>query len=614
MTKLRNLGQAFGKGGAWERRLLLWLVVVAIGSIAVVSAAYYFDEYTESAAFCGAICHANYPEYVAHKVSDHADVECGTCHIGPGLLPKVSAKIYGVGELVATLTNSFDRPIELPVERMRPASVTCEQCHSPQRYYEDRVHAVSQFAQDEDNSKTQTLLVLRTGGETTPGAEFLGIHWHADNPVYFVSRDPENQEIPWVATLKNGELVEYQVQSDPLTSEELAAAERQEMDCMDCHNRATHEFRNPEERVDEALAMRSMDRSLPYLKREAMKLLLASYSTQEEAVKSMEELSEFYRSEYPTVYSTRQQSVDQAVEVLQQIYTQTTFPSMNLTWETYPDNLGHTDSPGCFRCHDGGHVSADGDTIPLGCSTCHSIPVVATPGEEPDFSLLFDFARRLDQKPDSHMEGDFIWDHRILANDSCAACHGSIQYGTDNSSFCANGACHGGEWPEAASGAQFKHPIELTNQHAEAPCYKCHGSVAQPSLEKCAECHAPATEPHFGDDCSLCHSPVGWAESAAALAGNAPSAPHRLENAPNCLLCHGEERQWPMPATHEAIPVESCVLCHSSARLANVPPIPHSLEARDDCVACHGEGGIVPMPEAHAGRTSESCLLCHETQ
>jgi hypothetical protein len=277
--------------------------------------------------------------------------------------------------LVRHLTNTYARPIELPVERMKPASVICEQCHSPEVFHEDRIRSVSYFADDEANTEAQTYLELRIGADETQGKQ--GVHWHAENQVFYAALDPELEEIPWVGVMKNGELVEYKAKDSSLTADELAGLTRREMDCMDCHNRVGHDYVKPEQSVDEALATGALDRSLPFIKREAMELLSASYPSRAEAFRAIAGLEDFYRSEYPEVFAARELSVEQAVAELQIIYSYSTFPAMNVTWQVYPDNSGHTDFPGCFRCHDGSHLNDQQEAIPLYCDTCHSLPVTA---------------------------------------------------------------------------------------------------------------------------------------------------------------------------------------------------------------------------------------------
>ena len=613
MGILRNLGQRSGaRRRPWERRLLLGVVGVVIIAVVAVVGAYYFDLATESDAFCGSICHANRPEYVTHEVSAHAGVECGTCHIGPGLLPKVMAKVYGVGELVSQVTNTFERPIEPPVERLPSVELMCEQCHWARMPHEGETAEISHFASDEMNSQTRTFLVMWLGSGDAPVGRGGGAHGHPVS-VRYATLDPLKQEIPWVIVERDGQLVEYRSSDSSLTAEELAQLPRQSMTCLDCHNRATHVFRNPERSLDEALAEGRIARDLPFMKREGLRLLTASYSTQDAGLEAMEGLVEFYRTEYPDVYTSRQVGVEQAVRELQDIYRHATFPEMNLTWETYPDNLGHADFPGCFRCHDAEHLNTQGDAIPLNCGLCHSIPIVAGPGQEPDLSPLVEFVAQVEMAPDSHLETSFVRDHGAQMNDSCTSCHGPIQFGDDNSSFCANQACHGQTWPGADLDAAFTHPVELVGQHAEALCSECHQAIEVPALEDCAECHSPATEPHFGVACNQCHTPEGWGEAATAWLTDVPSVPHPIDDETDCLACHSAGASSPVPASHQSVVAESCLLCHQAGTIVPATQIPHSLEDREDCVLCHNAGGL-PIPADHEGRNSESCLFCHEVE
>jgi hypothetical protein len=598
--------------GPWERRLLVWGAIYLVGAVVVIVAAYYFDVYTESDVFCGLVCHANVPQGITSEVSAHANVECGTCHIGPGLLPKVSSKIFGVGELYKQLTNTYERPIAPPVARLRSARDICQQCHWPDRFHENQARLFTHFASDEENSATHTFFVLRLGQGGDPQESAQGIHWHIENLTY-ASLDPQNQEIPWIGAVRDGQPVAYQAIDSGLTAEALERLPRRQMDCLDCHNRAAHNFRNPERSLDEALAAGRIDRSLPFVKREALKLLSASYPTQEAGLKAMENLEEFYRSQYPGLYSDQRQAVERAVDVIQDIYGHTVFPDMNLNWQSYPDNLGHTDFSGCFRCHDGKHVNAQGEVIPLNCNLCHSVPVVAEADQEPSLPLVFDFVAQTGREPDSHRETSFIWDHRILANESCADCHGPIEYGTDNSSFCANGVCHGQEWPKLALEADFSHPpIPLAGQHARVQCNECHQGVERPPTEDCTACHRPEPEPHFGSQCSQCHTVDGWQKSADSWITDAPSNPHGVETV-DCLLCHGESGLEPAPDTHVEIPAELCVFCHGSATIVMVPIIPHAVGGPDTCITCHGEGALKPESALHRSIPSASCLDCHRS-
>jgi len=60
---------------------------------------------------------------------------------------------------------------------------------------------------------------------------------------------------------------------------------------------------------------------------------------------------------------------------------------MNVTWGSYPNNIGHTDYPGCFRCHDQEHTTTNGErTIGQDCSACHSLLAM----DEPEPKILSD--------------------------------------------------------------------------------------------------------------------------------------------------------------------------------------------------------------------------------
>ena len=615
MNELTNLGS--GKGhprGPWEIRVLLWAIGIAAVAVVSVVAAYFFDEYTESDSFCGLICHTNYPQYGAKQISSHASVRCGECHIGPGLTPKVMAKVYGIGELYSLATDSFERPLEPPVARMRPAEEICEHCHSPGLTYPDQFHLVSKFAHDETNSESTTRLMVwvseREGGaRVRPGA-----HWHIDNPVQFIAVDGARQHIPWVGVSDGDQLVEYRADGSQLSTAELDQLPVRTMDCMDCHNRDPHPFLSPERLLDEALASGQVDASLPFVKREGMKLLATADVSQEAGVEAMSGLRDFFDTEYADVAKTKTGEIDQAVEALQEIYSHTTFPRMNVTWEAYDDDSAHQGTSGCFRCHDGQHLDAEQNAIPSDCTTCHSVPVTSGPGQALELALLASLVPQYDS-PESHKSPDFRWEHRILAGDSCVDCHGPMEYGTDDSSFCANSICHGQEWPDSVQELSFEHAVDvLIGNHGQAQCYDCHGVAGEPDDEACADCHQPPSDPHLGPGCADCHTPEGWRESSIAWVDDAVTIPHRITAELECLSCHGPDQASRIPENHREFPAQSCSTCHDLGVADSVPPIPHETEGRSDCLTCHGSDLFAPVPDDHAGRSNESCLLCHEAE
>ncbi len=171
----------------------------------------------------------------------------------------------------------------------------------------------------------------------------------------------------------NGELEEY---IDPQRAADITPQgienDKRLMDCIDCHNRATHIFRSPDELIDTALVQDKIDKSLPFIKREGMKALDPPNPSLAEAIAKIEAIREFYKTSYPQVYEEKGIVIDEALEELKEIARLTTFPHMQVSWKTYLDNLGH--EAGCLRCH-GKLVAVAGDqkgkAIDAGCESCH---------------------------------------------------------------------------------------------------------------------------------------------------------------------------------------------------------------------------------------------------
>jgi hypothetical protein len=85
---------------------------------------------------------------------------------------------------------------------------------------------------------------------------------------------------------------------------------------------------------------------------------------------------------YPDVAGKQTPAIQAAGEALAAIYQRNVFPDLKVAWGTYPNNLGHTDDPGCFRCHDEAHLAADKKTITQDCNACHQ--AVAMDEASPD--------------------------------------------------------------------------------------------------------------------------------------------------------------------------------------------------------------------------------------
>ncbi|MCL4458605.1 MAG: cytochrome C [Chloroflexi bacterium] len=405
---------------------------------------YQSTEFMDSVTFCGQTCHTVMkPEYTAYLRSPHARVPCTSCHIGPGASWFVKSKLSGTYQIIATLFNTYPHPIPVPIKDLRPARETCEKCHWPEKFYSDKMMVFNRYASDEKNTEQKIFLLVKTGGGNERTGVSMGIHWHMNirNEIRYIATDPERQNIPWVQVKSpNGEITEYMSTASPLTPQQIQAAEKRDMDCMDCHNRPTHIFYPPGRAVDDALGAKRIDVSLPYIKKKAVEALTTPYSTTEQAMEGIARaIDSYYKTSYPDIYAAKGKAIQTAITSLQQIYRENVFPSMKVTWDTYWDNIGHVDSPGCFRCHDGKHRSADGRIIRLECNICHSIPMAASSSST---ALLT--PQTLPPEPPSHKSPEWILKHGKEERTTCGACHAP--------SFCANTICHGRNWLEEASG------------------------------------------------------------------------------------------------------------------------------------------------------------------
>ena len=417
--------------------VLFGLFLFFLGSVTLL-------EYTESTPFCS-LCHVMYPERTAYDGSPHSRVECGKCHVGPGAVPAVQAKLAAVRYLWVYPLNLYQRPVPTPIKSLRPTTVVCEQCHWPQKFYENRLLVIPDYAQDDKNSLTQTELLLKTGGGSQETGLGRGIHWHIENPVYYIATDEKRQDIPWVQAEYNGQVTEYLSTDSTLTPEEIAKAEKRKMDCVDCHNRATHIFRNPDDSMDGAMAAGSIAADLPFIKQYGGEVLGKKYATEQEAATAIAGVADLYKTQHPEVYTAREADIGTAVDGLQKIFDKTAFPYMNVNWESHPDNIGHKNFPGCFRCHDGKHLSSNNQAVRLECNICHSVPEVAGPGQPLPPIQLSSVA-----EPDTHHSTTWLAEHRFKFDTSCESCHAvDNPGGSDNTSFCSNSACHATEWKYA---------------------------------------------------------------------------------------------------------------------------------------------------------------------
>lgn len=363
-----------------RNRVLVFAVLTAVNAVILTTATYKGVETMDTTQFCGKTCHSvMQPEFTAFQRSPHANVRCVDCHIGPGAGWFVKSKLSGVGQVVAVATGHYPRPIPTPVHDLRPARETCQQCHWPSKFVGDRIKVIPGFGDDEANGEQKTVLLMRVGGKQ--GSSSKGIHWHVDPGVSIRYLADDKRETIYEIEMKNaqGEIRHYKKGDAPKN------AVWRVMDCVDCHNRPSHTFHVPVEEVDTAMADGRLPKDLPFLHRESIRLLKASYPSQDAARRGIAQgLQDFYTQQYPAVASAKSAAIRDSAAALGVIYSSNVFPSMKIGWGTYPNHIGHENSPGCFRCHDEEHKTADGRTISQDCSLCHGLLAV----QEKDPAIL----------------------------------------------------------------------------------------------------------------------------------------------------------------------------------------------------------------------------------
>ncbi|MDP1648124.1 MAG: NapC/NirT family cytochrome c [Rubrivivax sp.] len=363
------------------RSVVLASVVVGLLSMVVLAGATYKGVHEmESVAFCGTVCHTVMePEHTAFQRSPHSKITCADCHIGAGADWFVKSKISGSWQMISVALNLYPRPVTSPVHDLRPARETCEQCHWPTKHVGDKLQVKTKFADDETNTETKTVLVMKVGGQQ--GSASTGIHWHVDRGVQIrYLTDPTRQHVYDIEmTTPAGKKV-YRTEAAP-----EGPTEWRTMDCVDCHNRPAHVFYPADREVNGAMEDGRIDKTLPFIKREGMRVLQeGQYASKEDArVGIAREVETFYKTSYAELATTKASQIKAAGEALGDIYSWNVFPKMKVTWGTHKNNLGHSEeAPGCFRCHDKRHTTPEGNRIGANCKTCHA--VLADEEEDPE--------------------------------------------------------------------------------------------------------------------------------------------------------------------------------------------------------------------------------------
>jgi nitrate/TMAO reductase-like tetraheme cytochrome c subunit len=487
--------------GSKRGLLLLFILIAGFGASLAVGSVMTI-KYTETAAFCGK-CHTMDPELKAHAMSVHKELTCAECHVQPGAAGWVKAKIKGTVQLAEIVSGKYPRPIPAPDHADLPSvQDTCLRCHSKEAITAAggpmKLIMRPRYKLDEPNTRQMVAVLVRPGGLGEAGG-VRGVHWHIQQKVTYTTGDVRARKIDLVEiTEANGTTEQFiagqQVGVSTDVSPDIARLKASEttgqMDCIDCHNRVGHGVPTPEQAVDASIAAGRISAGLPFIKRDGVALLQADYPSLAAADTAISGLRAGYAARYPLVLKAHEAQVTAAIDELKTVYRLVATPAMKVQAQTYPDNLGHQNSPGCFRCHDGAHYRVvkgriTNQKIPSACATCHTFPQVG--------ATVAPIA--IGDKPADHQDKLYVFDHKNSVaqldptGTTCAACH--------KPTYCEN--CHN-------SGAiKVKHTAMLYN-HASASkaaggtqaCTYCH----QPAY--CAGCHKdPVLKPAIGQVASL---------------------------------------------------------------------------------------------------------------
>jgi hypothetical protein len=456
------------------------------------------------------------PEYATYLNGPHARVPCVDCHVGTGVSWYVKSKVSGVPQVFALWFHTYSRPIPVPLKNLRPARETCEECHWPEKFYGAQLIQNPYFRYSEKNSPEQISLLVRTGGGTPNLGENVGIHWHMalSEKVYFRATDPRLQHIPWIKVIRgDGSEIVYKDKEAKFSDEELEKFPVNFMDCMDCHNRPSHVFLPPETAVDQAMAGGNISSKLPWIKKIALDALVRNYEGSQDVREEIRRSIEgYYTERFPDVLNHQKTQLDQAINTISTIYERNVFSTMKVDWTTYPNNIGHRNWPGCFRCHNDRLVSQSRKVLTSACPVCHTYPQ-----RGPLMPLGATTPTTMEPWHPWPLKGKH---ERMLCN-----------------------LCHR---------AGYRPPLDCVSCHSiqtSAPmmsmaCKTCHIREAEVKpMVNCKSCHPilkglHKKDEHINVSCASCHVPHTW----------------KVTGRETCLTCHDNKK------THN--PPTLCGVCH----------------------------------------------------
>ncbi len=390
------------------------LIISSVGS-------YEAFHYTESVEFCGKLCHkVMEPEYTTYFGSPHERVACVECHVGSGASWYVKSKLSGLYQVYSVLAKKYPTPIPTPIGNLRPARETCEQCHWPEKFYDYKLKEKHVFLADEDNTERVIKMQIKTSSRMTDNGFEKGIHQHIDPNVKieYKTSTANRQVIPWVryTNLKTGEVTVYKDTENDMSDMQLDSLETRVMDCIDCHNRPSHNYKAPQIFTDQMMYDGEIPKDIPEIKLVAMMALNQEYPTKDSAFTAIKtQVLEYYKSGYPDLFEARKADLDKAITGIQTGYASNIFPEMKASWKDYPNNIGHMESDGCYRCHNNRHTAENGKVISKDCNLCHNILAEGTPDD-------MHYSSTLEPMEFEHpVDIDQAWKTEL-----CSTCHSAL--------------------------------------------------------------------------------------------------------------------------------------------------------------------------------------------
>jgi hypothetical protein len=298
----------------------------------------------------------------------------------------MKSKLSGLHQVYAVLTNTFNRPIETPLHDLRPARETCERCHWPQKFYARSLWTNKYFLADSLNTEWDIMLQMKTGPEYSGLGLIEGIHWHInpDINIEYISDDDKRENITYVkyTELSTGRVKIFTNDDNPVSDSAVAAAQTRSMDCIDCHNRPSHNYKSPPVYFDNAMLTGAISKEIPFFKKVSMDILKQTFTDKDTALMAIRDgITNYYKTDYPEFYASNTELIDKSIAAVQKGFSENTFPRMKVTYDKYPEHIGHLETEGCFRCHNDAFVSSDGSRITRDCDLCHTIVGQGKQGE-----------------------------------------------------------------------------------------------------------------------------------------------------------------------------------------------------------------------------------------